>query len=131
MERDFAAFNAMMAESREEKREFLSAKREAFFRRMTQRMQEAGRLRLFLLEIDGDPAAAVLAFDYDGKRLLYNSGYRLKYGDLAAGLMLKALCVKDAIAQGLAYFDLLRGAEPYKYRLGAADSRLFRIRATR
>ena len=128
---DFAVFNEMMAESREEKREFLSPERAAFFRRMTRRMQEAGHLRLFLLEVDGDPAAAVLAFDYDGKRLLYNSGYRRQYGDLAAGLMLKALCVKDAIAQGLAYFDLLRGGEPYKYRLGAADSRLFRIRTTR
>lgn len=128
---DFAVFNEMMAESREEKREFLSPERAAFFRRMTRRMQEAGHLRLFLLDVDGDPAAAVLAFDYDGKRLLYNSGYRRQYGDLAAGLMLKALCVKDAIAQGLAYFNLLRGGEPYKYRLGAADARLFRIRTTR
>ena len=131
IERDFAVFNDVMAESREEKREFLSPERESFFRSIVHKMQDAGRLRLFLLEIAGDPAAAVLAFDYDGKRLLYNSGYRHEHADLAAGLMLKALCVKDAIAGGLAYFDLLRGGEPYKHRLGAVDARILRIRVTR
>ena len=131
IERDLALFNDVMAESREEKRDFLSPERESFFRGIARRMQSAGYLRLFLLEMDGDPAAAVLAFDYDDKRLLYNSGYRQKYTDLAAGLMLKALCVKDAIEQGLTYFDLLRGGEPYKHRLGAADARVRRIRVAR
>ena len=132
LERDLALFQEVMAESRAEKREFLSPAREAFFQRMTNRMFEAGHLRLFLLEIGDDPAAAaVLAFDYAGRRLLYNSGYRHGYDHLAAGLMLKALCIKDAIERGLSYFDLLRGAEPYKYHLGGVDGRIHRIVVTR
>lgn len=132
LERDLSLFREMMAESSEEKSEFLSPDREAFFRRVTTRMYEEGHLRLFFLEIDDEPAAAaVLAFDYAGRRLLYNSGYRHAYDHLAAGLMLKALCVKDAIESGLTYFDLLRGPERYKYHLGAVDGRIHRIVVTR
>ena len=132
LERDLALFREVMAESTEEKSEFLSPERQAFFRRVTGRMHEMGRLRLFLLEIGDDPAAAaVLSFDYAGRRLLYNSGYRHAYDHLAAGLMLKALCIKDAIEGGLAYFDLLRGPEHYKYHLGAVDGRIHRIVVTR
>jgi CelD/BcsL family acetyltransferase involved in cellulose biosynthesis len=75
--------------------------------------------------------SAVLAFDYDGRRLLYNSGYRLAYGHLSVGLMLKALAIKDAIEKGLTYFDFLRGPEPYKYHLGAQDATIHRLLATR
>ena len=132
LDEDLALFRELMAESREEKSAFLSPERESFFRRMTHRMHEEGHLRLFLLEMDDDPAAAaVLAFDYAGRRLLYNSGYRHEYDHLAVGLMLKALCIKDAIESGLTYFDLLRGAEHYKYHLGAVDGRVHRIAVTR
>ena len=131
LERDLVLFREVMAESREEKSEFLSPEREAFFQRVTGRMHEAGYLRLFLLEIGDDSAAAVLSFDHAGRRLLYNSGYRHTYDHLAAGLLLKALCIKDAIENGLTYFDLLRGAEHYKYHLGAVDGRIHRIVVTR
>ena len=132
LERDLLVFQEVMAESRAEKREFLIPAREAFFQRMTDRMFEAGHLRLFLLEIGDDAAAAaVLSFDYAGRRLLYNSGYRHGYDHLATGLMLKALCIKDAIESGLTYFDLLRGAEHYKYHLGGVDARIHRIVVTR
>ncbi len=132
LERDLVLFHEVMAESREEKREFLSPEREAFFQRIAGRMQEAGHLRLFLLEIGDEPAtAAILSFDYAGRRLLYNSGYRHGYDHLATGLMLKALCIKDAIESGLSYFDLLRGAEHYKYHLGGVDGRIHRIVVTR
>ena len=124
---DAALFHELMRESREEKRDFLGPEREAFFRDIVERMQAAGILRLLLLEMDGEPIAAVLAFDYAGRRLLYNSGFRRASASLSAGLLLKALCVKDAIERGLTYFDFLRGAEPFKYHLGARDASVHRI----
>ena len=124
---DLDLFHEVMRESREEKRDFMGPEREAFFRDITERMQSAGYLRLFRLDLDGEPIAAVLAFDYAGRRLLYNSGFRLSAAPLSAGLLLTALCVKDAIEQGLTYFDFLRGAEPYKYDLGASDVPIHRI----
>ena len=80
---------------------------------MAGRMRDLGLLKLFLLELDGDPIAAVLTFDYEGRRLLYNSGYRHEHARLAPGLLLKALCI--------------RGAEGYKHHLGAADHSVYRI----
>jgi CelD/BcsL family acetyltransferase involved in cellulose biosynthesis len=79
------------------------------------------------LELDGERVAATMSFDYDGRRLLYNSGYRLEHAPLAVGLMLNALCIKDAIERGLTYFDFLRGPEPYKYHLGGMDIGLHRL----
>ena len=126
-DRDLELFQEVMAESREEKRDFLSPERQAFFVRMAGRMRDLGLLKLFLLELDGEPIAAVLTFDYEGRRLLYNSGYRHEHARLAPGLLLKALCIRDAIQSGLTYFDLLRGAEAYKHHLGAADHSVYRI----
>ena len=127
LEADAALFHEVMRESREEKRDFLGPEREAFFSDIVERMQSAGFLRLFRLELEGEPIAAVLAFDYAGRRLLYNSGFRRASASLSAGLLLKALCVKDAIERGLTYLDFLRGAEPYKYHLGARDASVHRI----
>lgn len=126
-EEDFATFCALMAESRDEKREFMLPKRQAFFRRIVDWTLASGCLRLQFLEIDGEKLATTMSFDYDGRRLLYNSGYRVEHGPLAVGLMLKALCIRDAIERGLKYFDFLRGPEPYKYDLGGQNVGLHRI----
>ena len=37
------------------------------------------------------------------------------------------LALKDAVENGGQIFDLLRGREDYKYKLGAVDDPLFRI----
>jgi CelD/BcsL family acetyltransferase involved in cellulose biosynthesis len=37
------------------------------------------------------------------------------------------LALKEAIEHGASVFDLLRGREDYKYKLGAVDDPLFRI----
>ena len=117
----------LMGESREEKRLFLTPARQSFFRRVTQEMQEAGYLRLFFLELAGQRVAGALCFDYAGRRLLYNSGYRLEQSGSSVGLMLKVLCLQQAMEEGLSYFDFLRGREPYKYHLGAQDVPLHRL----
>ncbi len=130
-DRDLGVFQEVMAESREEKREFLTPERQGFFDRIARRMLELGGLRLFQLELDGELLASALTFDYAGRRLLYNSGFRVEHSWLSPGLLLKALCVREAIESGLGYFDLLRGAEAYKHRLGARDHSVYRIVAAR
>jgi CelD/BcsL family acetyltransferase involved in cellulose biosynthesis len=124
---DFELFHELMAESREEKRDFMLPEREEFFRDIIEWSFDAGFLRLLFLELDGERVATTMSFDYGGRRLLYNSGYRLEHAPLAVGLMLNALCIKDAIERGLIYFDFLRGPEPYKYHLGGQDVGLHRI----
>ncbi|MBI2872341.1 MAG: GNAT family N-acetyltransferase [Chloroflexi bacterium] len=121
----------LMETSREDKRRFLTMERAEFFRRSFAAMAQLDALRLFFLELNGEPVAAVACFDYGGRRFLYNSGYDTRYSALSVGLLLKALCIKDAIERGLGYFDFLRGEESYKYHLGAQDLALRRLVVTR
>ncbi len=120
-------FLHLMAESREDKSEFLTPEREKFFRSVSVELAQRGVLQLFFLEIDGVRTAATFCFDYNNVRYLYNSGYDLRYASLGTGFLLKALCLQGAICEGKSYFDLLRGAEPYKSHLGASSKELYRV----
>ncbi|PZC48400.1 MAG: Acetyltransferase involved in cellulose biosynthesis, CelD/BcsL family, partial [Chloroflexi bacterium] len=104
---------------------------ERFFRRIARAMGEAGYLKLFFMEIDGQRVAAVWCFDMGNVRYLYNSGFNPAFGHLSVGLLLKAFCLKDAIETGMDYFDFLRGDERYKYDLGAQDVVLYNMVVSR
>ncbi len=123
----FDDFLGLMRMSRIDKEEYMTPEREAFFRSMARRMAELDRIRLFFMDIDGSRAAASLCFDYGSSRLLYNSGYDPELSYYSVGLLLHAMCVKDAIERGLGYFDFLRGPEPYKAHLGGRQKSLYRI----
>ena len=120
-------FVDLMRRSDSAKAEFLTAEREDFFRRMVDATASEGLLRLFFMEMDDRPVAASLCFDYDNVRMLYNSGHDPEYRYYSVGLLLHSICLRDALERGYRYFDFLRGNEPYKYRLGGADHRLYRI----
>jgi CelD/BcsL family acetyltransferase involved in cellulose biosynthesis len=92
---------------------------------MAERMARLDWIRLFFMEIDGAPVATSLCFDYRSSRLLYNSGYQPDLGYYSVGLLLNAMCLKDAIERGMGYFDFLRGPEPYKAHLGGQQRSLF------
>ena len=120
-------FVDLMRRSDPAKAEFLTAEREAFFRRMVEATASEDLLRLFFMEMDDLPVAASLCFDYNGARMLYNSGHDPEYRYYSVGLLLHSLCLRDALERGYRYFDFLRGNEPYKYRLGGTDHHLYRI----
>ena len=120
-------FISLLRLSRSDKDEFMTPERERFFHNITQRMAELGQLRLYFLEMDGATVATSLCFDYRGSRLLYNSGYDPEYGYYSVGLLLNAMCLKDAMDQGLTYFDFLRGSEPYKAHLGGQQRSLYQM----
>ena len=120
-------FFELMRRSRQDKAIFLSQERERFFRRMTEEVARIGVLKLFFLELSGERVAAALCFDMGNALLLYNSGYDPDYSKLSVGLLLKALCLKEAIEDGKEYLDFLRGKEPYKYDLGAKDVQLYQV----
>ncbi|MFN3974041.1 MAG: GNAT family N-acetyltransferase [Dehalococcoidia bacterium] len=124
-------FFSLMRQSMEEKSRFLTPQREAFFREAAIALAEQDILRLWFLEYQGKRVAAALCFDYQGQRLLYNSGFDPAYGHLSVSLVLKALTIKDAIERGLFYYDFLRGDEDYKFRLGGRPRRLFRLTLVR
>ena len=120
-------FFSLMRTSREVKHHFLTRPREQFFRNIAREMAGIGIFKLFFLELRGQRVAAAMCFDYGPARLLYNSGFNPAYGYYSVGLLLKALCVKDAIEDGKDYFDFLRGSEPYKYDLGGSNRTLYQM----
>ncbi len=120
-------FLRLMRMSDKEKDLYMTEQRESFFRRIAQLTSQMGLLKLFFLEMDGEPVATTLCFDYGSSRLLYNSGYNPEHAYFSVGLLLNALCLGDAIEQGKEYFDFLRGSEPYKYHLGGQNRNLYQM----
>lgn len=120
-------FLDLMRRSDPAKAEFLTPERENFFRALVAAAAAEDALRLFFMEMDGQPVAASLCLDYNGARMLYNSGHDPEYRYYSVGLLLHSLCLRDALERGYRCFDFLRGNEPYKYRLGGRDHRLYRI----
>jgi CelD/BcsL family acetyltransferase involved in cellulose biosynthesis len=101
-----------------DKEDFLTGTMEGYFAALVEATATAGLARFGLLEIDGQLAAMVLYFNYQGRYYLYNSGYRSDYRPLSAGLISKILCIKEGIESHRQIFDFLKGPEIYKARLG-------------
>ena len=66
-----------------------------------------------------------MGFDYDSSHYLYNSAYDPQFGHLSVGLLTKILCLKESIQKGMKKWNFLKGAEPYKYRLGGQEVPLY------
>jgi CelD/BcsL family acetyltransferase involved in cellulose biosynthesis len=114
--------------SRPDKRAFMTAAMGAFFRSFARSMALWGLVRLGFLDIDNEPAAAVMCFDYRDTVYLYNSGFDPRFRHLNAGLLCKVLSIRDSIHRGKKVYDFLKGAEPYKQRLGGRPVPLQRCR---
>lgn len=110
-----------------EKADFLTERMKAYFKGLIRTSAAEGLARFGLLEIDGEPAAAVLFFSYGGRIYLYNSGYRSEYSHLSAGLLSKVLCIRDSIERDRQVFDFLKGAETYKSRLGGKTIPIYKV----
>lgn len=126
-------FLELMAASQPAKAEFLrnSANR-TFFVAILGETYAKGWLRLSFLRINGVPAAAYCDFDYEGRILVYNSGLSLNhYPHLSSGIVLLAYNIQNAIETNHQMFDFLRGNETYKYRMGAVDTCVFKLMASK
>ena len=124
METFFSLFKA----SRPDKSEFLTEQMMSFFRLLAQRMAQQGFLRLFFLDIDRVPAAGVMCFDFNDTLFLYNNGYNPQFSHLSPGFLSKVYSIRDGIEQGKLRYDLLKGDEGYKKRLGSTPVPLYHLK---
>lgn len=86
----------------------------AFHNELSRRALERGWLRLFVLRLDGRPAAALYCFRYGSAFYFYQGGFDPAYAKYSVGAAMVALTIKHAIEEGAAEYDLLHGREPYK-----------------
>jgi CelD/BcsL family acetyltransferase involved in cellulose biosynthesis len=83
-----------------------------------------GWLRLFVLSLDGAPAAALYAFHYKGAFSFYQSGFDPRYEHESVGLVLMGLSIKHAIESDANEYDMLHGDEHYKFLWAPTASRI-------
>jgi CelD/BcsL family acetyltransferase involved in cellulose biosynthesis len=123
---EIATFFQMMADSRRDKSEFLTAEMRSFFEKIGAAMSAYGLLRLAFLEVGLARVAAILYFEYNDRIYLYNSGYMPQFAEMNVGLVSKLYCIRQAIEERRKVFDYLKGPEVYKSRLGGREVGLSR-----
>jgi CelD/BcsL family acetyltransferase involved in cellulose biosynthesis len=111
-------FFELFVMNRADKAKFMNPQMNSYFRSLARLMAQAGLLRLFILDVDNQPAAAVLGFEHDATVYLYNNGYDTRFRKLSVGHLSKVLSIKQSIEEGKRKYDFLKGNEKYKQRLG-------------
>lgn len=125
-------FIGLMRASHPEKAQFLeNPKNMAFFRAILRATYACNWLKLSFLLVNDSPSAAYCDFDYGGRVLVYNSGLQPdQNANFSPGIVLLAYDIRDAIEARRSVFDFLRGDETYKYRMGAQDTQVFKLKAS-
>jgi CelD/BcsL family acetyltransferase involved in cellulose biosynthesis len=104
---------------------------EIFFRRLGEALCERGVFRLSFIRVRDELAAGTIGFVYEGTYSLYNSAFDREWQQLAPGMVLVAEDVRQAIEEGCAVFDFLKGDYSYKYRFGARKRSVRRLVVSR
>lgn len=99
----------------------------SFHEEMSRLALERGWLRLFLLRLDGEPAAALYGFVYNRVFYFYQSGFDPRYASHSVGLVAMGLAIRSAVEEGVSEYDLLHGNEPYKYHWAQQSRELMRL----
>ena len=103
----------------------------AFERAVGERFAQAGWYRLYLLYLNGAPAAAVLGYLLNSTVYVDFVVYSPQFAKYSTGNVLLGMAIEDCIQHGAATFDLLRGDEPYKFQWGGQATRNFQVRLYR
>jgi CelD/BcsL family acetyltransferase involved in cellulose biosynthesis len=123
---EMETFLALFGLSRSDKATFMTSQMAIYFRSLAETMARVNLLKLFFLDLDGTPTAAVMCFDYNSTMYLYNNGYDGRFSSLSVGLLSKVISIKESIQIGKKKYDFLKGAEEYKHRLGGKPVPLYR-----
>jgi dTDP-4-amino-4,6-dideoxygalactose transaminase len=91
-----------------------------FHRAFAVRAAARGWLRLWLLELDGEPAAAWYGFRFAGREFYYQFGRDPALGGLDLGFVLVAHSVRQALEDGVREYRFLRGDDAYKMRFATS-----------
>lgn len=94
---------------------------EAFHRDFAGLALERGWLRLWILELDGHPAAAWLGYRFAGVESFYQSGRDPGLQRERVGFVLLAHTIREALEGGIGEYRFLRGDEGYKFRFATTD----------
>lgn len=89
------------------------AARGAFYRRYARHAAGEGRLRLGFLRIDGQTAAMQISVVQSAALWVLKVGYDPQFHKASPGILLMVEQIKQAVAEGLACYELLGTVEPW------------------
>jgi CelD/BcsL family acetyltransferase involved in cellulose biosynthesis len=95
-----------------------------FLRDFAHRALRRGWLRLWFMELDGQPVAAWLGFRLEGVESYYQGGRDPAWADRSVGAVLMIHSLREAVNDGAREYRFLRGDEGYKGRLATHDQGL-------
>ncbi len=127
LEAEIEAFLGLMAHD-PEKAAFLTDVMRSQMRAAVHAAFQHGWLQLAFLEIDGQKACGYLNFDYANKIWVYNSGINPAFMEFSPGWVLLGHLLEWANQNQRAEFDFMRGNEDYKYKFGALDRQVIRLK---
>ncbi len=99
----------------------------AFHREFVRLAAARGWLRVFILSLDGTPAAAIYGLRYESVFYFYQSGFDPLYARNSLGLVTMGLSIQSAIEEGVSEYDLLHGDEEYKFHWARKTRGLSRL----
>ncbi len=99
----------------------------AFHHEFTQLALCRGWLRLLTLRLNGRAAGSLYGFQYGPHFSFYQSGFDPDFGRYSVGLLTMGLAIRHAIEDGAAEYDLLHGAEEYKFHWARDRRDLLRV----
>ncbi len=98
-----------------------------FHQLSTPALLSSGVLRLHTLSTASAIIAVMYVLVQDQRAYAYIAGFDPEWSHFSPGMLLTAYAMQQAIEDGCAIFDFLRGAEPYKYTWGAVNSTSARV----
>jgi CelD/BcsL family acetyltransferase involved in cellulose biosynthesis len=98
--------------------------RQAFHRDFAAAALQRGWLRLWILEVDGIPAAAWYGFRFGNVEHFYQSGWHPEFAADSVGQVLLVHTMRAAFEDGCTTYRFGRGGEAYKSRYAKEDAAL-------
>jgi CelD/BcsL family acetyltransferase involved in cellulose biosynthesis len=98
---------------------FVSA--ESFHREFAATAFEQGWVRLWIMELEGMPAAAWLGYRFAGIESYYQAGRDTSWHKHSIGVVLLAHTIRSAVEDGIEEYRFLRGPEDYKFRFATEN----------
>jgi CelD/BcsL family acetyltransferase involved in cellulose biosynthesis len=123
------SFITLHKASSSDKASFWTAERESFFKEIAKELSKENLVKIYFLDVNRDPAAAMFIFDFQNQFLVYNSGFNAyRYGHMGVSNALILHTIRQAIELGKNRYDFMRGDEPYKYQFGAQAEAVFDLK---
>jgi len=124
------AFLELMAQDQEKAR-FLNQHMRQGFHTTARAAFDHGWLQLAFIEVNGEKACGYFNFDYENQIWVYNSGLDFRFREYSPGWVLLGYLLQWANEHGREAFDFMRGDEDYKYKFGAVNRHVLRVRVQR